>query len=1045
MPLTKRHLRRFLQIFLIVILGGSLLLGGAFLWLRQNADSLLRGWLDGLSAETGLSFSVGYIEVGMQPMPVLAADYLTVSGRNVHFAVTKAVLSPDYAALLKGSFKVSTLFLHRPELVLELEGAIAGDGATAMQPIAIPPELTDASLAVTDGHAVLSAPDASLYLKGLSCRIGALDGNSLRGRVQLDYGRATLKNWPVLEAEALKVEGTSSLLSFFKADGPRLSLSAVVRCRPWLEMVGVEAELKGTSSGWNALADLSGKFSEKGVMIPFSVKGIVSGSDPASPLALSGVSLRLGRDSGVLNGKLSLSEGSLEGRLDVRRVSLTEWFGFARGLPPGLQKSLDSVTDGHIAFRLDGKGLSANHVEARCAGAFFSGTGGVADWKNPVIALDMKSPHVVLDDAIPEAVGVLPAEPVYLHSPLTPQESSPYVQGETYLGYDIRLRADAVDYGPLLVEDARVAITPGKMDEKGMEDVLLKGEARFYGGSFKGNLILGSAPELPYAISAEFKNVDGKGVGNALTVLPLRSGRWAAQASVMSVGRELKPFLDNLRGTAWVQGSGGAIVFPGNSFSLPFTSLRADLGLRSGAWKKACLGLDGQWKAKLEDKDVSLKAGLSGMLWFGDGGTGAGGLDFSNAPGTFAAMLGAKLCGLSTPLQAEGKGRFSCNGRNRTVSFTQSDIRVLGGAFSGQGSVRFAKGGPSFQGEGDFAFGDVKKTAQLITGRKAELPSWLSKLALHARFKGSKDSVTLSGIRMMIDKSTVTGSLSVVIRKAPRLEADLAVDSCNLDRWLGDAGREGKKHDSGRRLDFSALKGVTAGGALSLANVVFKRLRFTNVKIPFSLRGETLECRHVTGQFYGGPLQAKAVVGLSSGVDLKAEFSAGNVSLAGLSRDRMRTTHLEGTADASGRISAVMSTTSQWPHALNGSWKCRLRAGSFQRMKENGEKKGKPTEISRLEASGVFEKGVMRSRNILMTGKGLQVDGGGWLDMDKETLDCNFNVNLKGLPNFPLRIYGSLDKPKTSIGAGTLILNAIGSLGQGIIDLFGGILSLFIP
>ena len=53
-----------------------------------------------------------------------------------------------------------------------------------------------------------------------------------------------------------------------------------------------------------------------------------------------------------------------------------------------------------------------------------------------------------------------------------------------------------------------------------------------------------------------------------------------------------------------MQGNGGAIVFPGDAFRLPFTSFRADLALRSGAWKKACLGLDGQWKAKLEDKDM---------------------------------------------------------------------------------------------------------------------------------------------------------------------------------------------------------------------------------------------------------------------------------------------------------------------------------------------------------------------------------------------------------------------------------------------------------
>ena len=80
-----------------------------------------------------------------------------------------------------------------------------------------------------------------------------------------------------------------------------------------------------------------------------------------------------------------------------------------------------------------------------------------------------------------------------------------------------------------------------------------------------------------------------------------------------------------------------------------------------------------------------------------------------------------------------------------------------------------------------------------------------------------------------------------------------------------------------------------------------------------------------------------------------------------------------------------------------------------------------------------------RSSDFYLKGSGLQVNGGGWIDFNSETLDCNFNVSMKNVPDFPLRLYGSLDNTKTSIGAGTLILNTLGDITKGFVDVLGGI------
>ena len=115
----------------------------------------------------------------------------------------------------------------------------------------------------------------------------------------------------------------------------------------------------------------------------------------------------------------------VEGRLQLQRASLTEWLGFARNLAPGLQVALDDVTRGSLDFSLDGKGLRVPHIDVVAAGSRFLGSGGVASWAKPELVLDLKADTVDLGRAIPESVGVQPAEPRYGHGPLTPLPGKP--------------------------------------------------------------------------------------------------------------------------------------------------------------------------------------------------------------------------------------------------------------------------------------------------------------------------------------------------------------------------------------------------------------------------------------------------------------------------------------------------------------------------------------------------------------------------------------------------------------------------------------------
>ena len=203
--------------------------------------------------------------------------------------------------------------------------------------------------------------------------------------------------------------------------------------------------------------------------------------------------MSLGPDNVSFNGALNRSESgkpSLAGRLQLHRASLTRWLGFARNLAPGLQIALDDLSDGLLVFDLDATGLRVPHIEVTAAGSRFTGSGGVADWSKPEVALDLTADSVNLGRAIPEAVGNQPEEPKFVHGPFTPLPGAPLMPGETGVDYNIRLAAKKVAYGSIVIDDALVVIRQGLLDSKTqLEDTLLLVEGKLYGGSVKGDNI----------------------------------------------------------------------------------------------------------------------------------------------------------------------------------------------------------------------------------------------------------------------------------------------------------------------------------------------------------------------------------------------------------------------------------------------------------------------------------------------------------------------------------------------------------------------------
>ena len=98
--------------------------------------------------------------------------------------------------------------------------------------------------------------------------------------------------------------------------------------------------------------------------------------------------------------------------------------------------------------------------------------------------------------------------------------------------------------------------------------------------------------------------------------------------------------------------------------------------------------------------------------------------------------------------------------------------------------------------------------------------------------------------------------------------------------------------------------------------------------------------------------------------------------------------------------------------------------------------KAKPITFQTFQGKGQIAGGILQSESLMLRGDELSFKGNGELNLQKKTIDCTLDVDKKGLPRFPLYLEGTLDKTKTSFGAGVFILNALGGMFQRLVGIF---------
>lgn len=1151
-PAKRRKLpkaaTRALKGLCIFVLSVLVLFLGLLLAVQLNMDKITTLALQEISARTGCSIGFSGVTMRLIPLPAIRLDnvHLVLPGKGQAGnktedqaetlagagAATRALslsartlyFAPNFLTLLSGRFEPETIGLVEPRIVGELPIAFAdlakgggGSGKTNLKDI-LP---LHCSLAITNAHVTLWDRDGNLLrADGFSADITftnlpmANPLNGLDGTVELASASLQTREYAAAAAD-VRIFGKAGL-----AD-PLHDMSLEVQARSAISPLSLglatHVQLEGNRHGLGGKGVIRGSFTFDGEVIPYEFAGSIEpGTSPDKyaallqnepPAAEKGLPLHVALDTFALGDDVLNLDAlvfpknlAVAGRLGIERVSLTRWLTFARHLSPGLQISLDRITNGFIDFYIDTRHLRAPNIKACAAGATFKGHGGIADWKDIVIFLDMKSDFVDLGRAIPESVGRMKEPPKYTHRPLTemsdadifPQaqagekaasspktgEEEPAQAGEgqknrrqdqqkdeqkarpaedlkpegnpakkRLLSYDIRLGSAKIHYGYADIVEGGVIIRPGT-NSKGEDSARLDMHAGLFDGKCTGYAHFSGEKETEYEFAIEVAGSSLKKLHKAMDFIPFTAGSGNCRVQVTSKGSEINRFLANLRGRVQVTGQ-NTVMEKAERFS-PMR-LACDLRLGTAAFQNSALGLSGTWDVRVNgSKGWSADIYLPGMVWFG----GRSGVRMDNLAGKLNVRNTEKLVPAfkQDNVTMDLQGKISLDISKNSVRMSQGHYELPGAVFDGNVEATIGRS-PTLEGSFVKARVDLPRATPLIREKTVSYPKFLEHLTLASvRVKLTDHDVTLEHFATHVDGIPVRGKLALNFAKEkPHVTFNLHTGSLNLDTYIGEKkkgqAQNQAQNPQNKRWDFPALREFSAQGTLKLDSLRVKKVTITNVQLPMTLANGQLDVPRVTGIIYGGEFTGKGRVSFERGVAFSSTLKVTQLDLGALLKDREIKGIFRGRTDFAATLASSMQGPGELARNLNGRLSFQTGQGSYQSVDKNLRPKGKPTIFSRAGCTGQISRGILRTNDFALMGLELRLTGSGWIDLAKETLDMNFVADMNNLPNIPLRLHGTFEHPETDIKGGMVILNAIGGIFTGIFgflgDMLGGIIGIF--
>lgn len=334
-------------------------------------------------------------------------------------------------------------------------------------------------------------------------------------------------------------------------------------------------------------------------------------------------------------------------------------------------------------------------------------------------------------------------------------------------------------------------------------------------------------------------------------------------------------------------------------------------------------------------------------------------------------------------------------------------------------------------------------------GIKIEMqdPNALTRVSMSTHFNATTKKVSLKKLKLQLDDSTVTGTLSARLSATPSYRFSLALDEIDIDRYLPpatDAQNNPAAAGPGNAplvIPIALLRELNVSGKFKIKKMKAFGIKSSDIAIPVKASAGVIAI---------GPSKAKLYQGKYTGF-VKLDVRKGaprftvrekliGVQIGLFLSDAGIFDKFSGQGNVSTKLTARGLDMDDILNTVSGTATFRLKNGrvkglNLYKMVQDAKgayakSQGKPVaakaqvneemEYAHTSGSLKIKNGVVSNRDLKMTGPYTRVTGKGTANLPRQRIDYRLQVtisekNKKASTAVPVRVYGKLTDPSFSI------------------------------
>lgn len=327
-------------------------------------------------------------------------------------------------------------------------------------------------------------------------------------------------------------------------------------------------------------------------------------------------------------------------------------------------------------------------------------------------------------------------------------------------------------------------------------------------------------------------------------------------------------------------------------------------------------------------------------------------------------------------------------------------------------------------------------------------PNALEKLSFEANATIAPESMSLAGMTLVMDDTTLTGELAVPLTESGALTFDLQADSITLDNYMAPAtDEEVDTTDTQADVDIPVdlVRALKANGTVRMNEAFLGPVAFSNMVLGVNGTGDVLRLHPINAEFFDGRYTGDVRIDASGDLpSLSVNEQISDVNLASMALAMYEADNISGTINGSFVLSGAGASLSAISTDLDGTIGFELNDGAWEgtdvwhqlrsaRALYKREPAPEPrvpvrTEFTSITVSGPVTDGVFQNDNLLAQMPYLRVTGAGMVNLASREIDYSVQARVLERPEFmndasddeladftealiPIRITGPLASP----------------------------------